>query len=54
MPKTRIIQVRVDETLADTVDWLKTQPGGISWYINNQLKLLDNWRKTNNKEVDHD
>lgn len=48
--KTRIIQVRIDDDLADTVDWLKKQPGGISWYVNNQVRMLDNWRKTNHKD----
>ena len=51
MSKTRIIQVRIDEDLAETVDWLKHQPGGISWYVNSQIKLLDKWRKTQ-KEKD--
>lgn len=50
MSKTRIIQVRIDDDLAETVNWLKKQPGGISWYVNSQIKLLDKWRKTNHKD----
>lgn len=50
MAKTRIIQVHIDEEYAATVDWLKKQPGGISWWVNKQFELLDKWRKTNHKD----
>ena len=46
MCKSRIIQVRIDAEYADTVNWLKSQPGGISWFVNHQIKRLDEWRKS--------
>lgn len=45
MTKSRIIQIRIDEDLDDVVEYLKNQPGGLSWWIRNKLRELKE-RKT--------
>lgn len=43
--KTRIIQIRIDEELDDVVEYLKSQPGGLSWWIRDKLRELKNSKK---------